>query len=59
MDHKIEPRRQGRFVTCGVCGYRVISVRATRLIRKRHWRHMSWSQSPERLRLISPNFDPR
>jgi hypothetical protein len=51
-DHVIQPRRTGRTVTCATiladgepCGRNVVAYRATRLIPRRHWRHMSWQQA--------------
>ena len=43
-DHKIEPIRRGRSITCKTCGYAVVHYRANRVIRKPHWRHMTWQQ---------------
>jgi hypothetical protein len=50
-DHVIAPRRTGRRATCWtvledgeICGRAVIRYRATRLIRKPHWRHATWQQ---------------
>jgi hypothetical protein len=58
-DHKIEPRRQGRYVTCKVCGYEVIYYRVgNRAVRGGQWRHKSYAQSAGHLALINPNWRP-
>lgn len=54
MGHKPEPRRQGARLICNVCGYALVRYRATRLIRKAHYRHMTWQQGSIALR--SPNY---
>lgn len=50
-DHVIQPRRTGRYAYCATvlddgepCGRVVIRYRATRVIRRPHWRHATTQQ---------------
>lgn len=54
-DHKIQPKGQGRRMTCAVCGYAITFSRANRIVRKPHWKHLSWAQGAAHLAYINPN----